>query len=711
MGANVLVAFFMMPFVLHRLGDIGYGFWVFLQSTVSFMFLLDFGVRSSLTRYLAKYFAENDDIEANRVFNIGLLSYSLICLLIVGASFVFGLVFQDVLPVNGIDAWVVFWTVLLVGASVGLNFPAAVFNAILTGHQRYDLMNLAQIISLGIRTGLIVIGLSLGYGLVAISLSTFLGSGLVLFLNFLFARKIYPPLIIRFTSWEWTTVKRLANHGLFSFIALGAMRLLTDAGIVLVGVFIGPAAVTIYSIGVSLTTYANQLVSGITTTLTPAASALEAKKDWENLVDLCLSSAKFILLIGFTILLTYIISGDTFISLWLGKEYALSYTPLVLLSLSWGFYYLQNAIFVILIGLSKHKIPALLMLGQAVLNVSMGFYFVQQVGMIGVAWGALIASGVMNGLSLRYGLSKLGISGRQYFVKTLVPAFLGLLPFAISLITISFLFEPNNLLTYFIQVFVSLFMACMCLPWLTLNPMEWERVLKVLYGLMERCAPLAPLKLRTSVKEFFHGYYFSLAVRRVMTERPNGYPLFEDLVELRRRWGNEGFAISVEILEEVVKRAEKTKGPILECGSGLTTILLGMIARKRGIEVWSLEHNPTWAHYVEKILQQCKIQGVEICQAPLYDYGEFTWYQPPWERMPSGFQLIVCDGPPGSIPGGRYGLVPLSKEKFDKNAIIILDDAQRPMEAEIARRWAEEGGMNLEFRSYLERSLAILTSH
>ena len=39
--------------------------------------------------------------------------------------------------------------------------------------------------------------------------------------------------------------------------------------------------------------------------------------------------------------------------------------------------------------------------------------------------------------------------------------------------------------------------------------------------------------------------------------------------------------------------------------------------------------------------------------------GSFVWYDVPKDVWPAEFRLVVCDGPPGDMKGGRYGLLPL----------------------------------------------------
>jgi O-antigen/teichoic acid export membrane protein len=53
LGINILVGIFLLPFILHRLGNAAYGAWVLVFSVTGYYGLFDLGVRSSIIRYVS----------------------------------------------------------------------------------------------------------------------------------------------------------------------------------------------------------------------------------------------------------------------------------------------------------------------------------------------------------------------------------------------------------------------------------------------------------------------------------------------------------------------------------------------------------------------------------------------------------------------------------------------------------------------------------
>jgi hypothetical protein len=220
---------------------------------------------------------------------------------------------------------------------------------------------------------------------------------------------------------------------------------------------------------------------------------------------------------------------------------------------------------------------------------------------------------------------------------------------------------------------------------------------------------LVPAPLKRAAKGALLDRTFRNALRRVANLPLSVVPPRELLNDLLVGWGNEGFAAQTDYLEEVSRQAAKANGPILECGSGLTTIMLGLLAGRRGIQTWSLEHVADWQTRVTRVLERFGIPNVQICSAPLRSFREFEWYDAPLALMPKEFQLVICDGPPGSTKGGRYGLLPVMGERLPAGSVILLDDATRPGEVEALRRWTNEETLKVSPPVATDGSFAVIT--
>jgi hypothetical protein len=195
--------------------------------------------------------------------------------------------------------------------------------------------------------------------------------------------------------------------------------------------------------------------------------------------------------------------------------------------------------------------------------------------------------------------------------------------------------------------------------------------------------------LERRVEERYQQFVFWRAMRRYLSavagaQEAAHSQLLHDLV---RGWGN-SWSAQHEFLEYSLCEARATDGPILECGSGLSTLLIGAVAQARGLRMWSLEHEPRWAERVRRYLGKYRIRSVTVCLSPVRSYGDFDWYEQPAREPSAGdFSLVICDGPPGNTRGGRYGLVPVMLDRLRGDCTILLDDGAREQERAVAARW------------------------
>lgn len=217
-----------------------------------------------------------------------------------------------------------------------------------------------------------------------------------------------------------------------------------------------------------------------------------------------------------------------------------------------------------------------------------------------------------------------------------------------------------------------------------------------------------PFIIKTRIRRFLQDRKMKAVIKRMLRLPPDQLPKREEIESLATAWGEDGFRAAGGFLEEVAHRAITTKGPILEIGSGLTTILLGILAIRRGVEVWTLEHSKEYFDQTSEYLHRLGIPKGNFVLAPLTDHGDFEWYAPPdQETMPRNFRLIIADGPPGNTKGGRYGLLPVMRSHIDHDGVILLDDAERPKEQTCLADWSSTFDIEHEILTRDSKSWAV----
>ena len=158
---------------------------------------------------------------------------------------------------------------------------------------------------------------------------------------------------------------------------------------------------------------------------------------------------------------------------------------------------------------------------------------------------------------------------------------------------------------------------------------------------------------------------------------------------------------------------------ILECSSGLTTLMLARCCQMNGQgDVYSLENGPEYAAKTRSYFERYGLEDhTMVIDAPLekmtLNEAEYLWYRTddlPAEIMPQSIDMVVIDGPPGFIQkNSRYPALPLLYERLADGCVIFLDDAAREDEKNIVELWlAEYPAMKHQYID-VERGCSILT--
>jgi hypothetical protein len=130
---------------------------------------------------------------------------------------------------------------------------------------------------------------------------------------------------------------------------------------------------------------------------------------------------------------------------------------------------------------------------------------------------------------------------------------------------------------------------------------------------------------------------------------------------------------------------------VVECGSGVSTVVLGRLLRERGDgSVTGVEHDGRWAALVRELLRREGLEQIaRVVHAPLE--GEPPWYaRGALGALPDEVDLLVVDGPPACAAGEgdrRAPALPFFAPRLVAGATVVLDDVHRPGEREVIGRW------------------------
>lgn len=476
---NLAVAFLLSPFLVHSLGDSGYGLWVLVLSVTGYMGLLDTGLRVSIVKHTAECNARRDAEGLNRVLFTGLSLYGSLSVLVVFLSIVAAVFFDRLFNVSPAEVSTGRVLVFIAGLNVALSLPLGVFGGLLAGLQRYDLLTGASIVVLLIRTGAIVGAIWSGLGLITLGWIHVAGQVLSGVLMVWAARYQFPALDLTPRRLERATVRTLYGYSGYIVLNNVAMFLLFYSGEVLVGVFVGTAAVTSYAIARSLVQYLSTIIGSMTQVFHPYASDQNERGNASAVGEALRIGTKTSLLIVLPIALAFIIVGPTFIGLWMGPEYVRSAGPiLVLLTVPQIAWLSQSTAGNILLGVGRHQLVTTTNFVTGVAGIILALSLVRTFGTVGVAAAMAIPILVSQAVLLpRWTTRAFGIRGTDYFAGAYLGPMLAAVPFGAALFVISRVWPPHHLLTFAVQVAGCVIAFIPCAYFVAFTSRERQHVL------------------------------------------------------------------------------------------------------------------------------------------------------------------------------------------------------------------------------------------
>jgi len=458
MGIN----FFLSPYLVHHLGNAGYGVWTVTVSLTGYLGLLDLGVRGAVTRYVAKFHTEMDHARAGNVASSAMVIFATAGLAAILVSFLLALfvVGRMKIPFEYLLAARI--VLVITGLNIAVALVSGVFGGILIGLQRFDLTNSIEAGLSVLRAGAIVTALHGGRGIITLACIQ-LGFTMIRWAaSIALVRHLYPELRLHLSEADRAGAKLIFSYSAFSFMLQASATLIYASDNVVIAAFLPVTAVAFYAIGGNLVEYSRTIISGISQVMTPLASSIEAKRDQEQLQRIVLFSSRAGSMVIIPVALTFMLRGGSFIGLWMGPQYTyLSGKVLWILSLTLPFWAANSVTCCSLMGMNKHKplVPAFLIEGLC--NLALSIFWVRgRLGIFGVAWGTVIPSVASSLLFWPWYIHRtLGIHPVKYIISAWVRPVIAILPFALGTYAVERYWPAAHLSVFFLQIALVLPLA------------------------------------------------------------------------------------------------------------------------------------------------------------------------------------------------------------------------------------------------------------
>ena len=393
MLVKVGVVFLVTPIIVHRLGDTRYGIWIFISSITAYLQMGDFGVRSAMIRFVARYDGLKDREGINRVVNTSSAVLACVAVIVLAITLLAGWLGRLPSSIPFELAAEARWFLVLSGIQVAMLLSISVPQATLAGLGRFPVRNSIAVVSLLLRQAALVVTVCCGGGLVTVGVVLVANCAVDYGMLSWAVRRCFPALAYSRRYVDREMLRTICAYGVnvfagdIAFLAIGQ-----SAPLIIGACLVSTDYNTYYSLGASLKDYTLSILSMVIFVLIPAVSKWQAAGDHTAIRSLLIHATRYSLYFILPIEFGLLVLGHPFLAIWMGQKYAdAGYGTLIILSVPLALYAIAMVASRVLQGIGKVRPLAFLTAMQAVLTVALSVALARPYGIEGVAWGVSMA--------------------------------------------------------------------------------------------------------------------------------------------------------------------------------------------------------------------------------------------------------------------------------------------------------------------------------
>ena len=395
MIVNILVSLIYVPIMLRLMGQSEYGLYSLVASVIAYLSVLDMGFGNAMIRFVSKSKVKKDIEEEKRINGLFLLLYLIIGVvaLLIGVGLIFNVsnIFKA-LTVAELAKAKIIMAILVV--TVAISFPLSVFDSYVVASEKFTFSKTLVLIKNIMYPLTVLPFLFMGYKAITLVIISSTYTLTLHLINMYYCfKKLGMKLYFRFKIVDKELFRSIIAYSLFIFLNIFIDNLYANTDQVILGIVSGTTAVSIYAVGVKITTINQNFSTNISGVFFPRVTkTLEETDGVKKVSNIFIKVSRIQLYILALILFGFVIFGKSFINIWLGKEYLSAYYIILLIITPAIIPLTQNIGISILQAMNKHKFRSVIYLFIAILNIAISIPLAQRYAGIGAAIGTAFAN-------------------------------------------------------------------------------------------------------------------------------------------------------------------------------------------------------------------------------------------------------------------------------------------------------------------------------
>ncbi|EFU4396490.1 oligosaccharide flippase family protein [Campylobacter fetus] len=315
---QMLINFFLTPFILKVLGDEAYGFLGLANSFVNYGYILTLVINSVAGRFVAYEYHRGNLLQASKYYSSVLAVNFIFCIFICVVCSAFILNLKEFINVS--EALVD--DVKLTMAFYFINFCLGLFNAVLTisafVKNKLYMIFVRNAVSTAIFAFVLVVLFYIFQPMIYYTAISALLASIFVFISAIYiTKKLQTGLKFRLKYFRLNLIKKLISSGTWNSFNMLSHTLINGIDLLLCNIFINAASMGILSVSKAAILIAESFIGTVGATFMPKFIELYSKQsinDLINEVKFCLKTLSFI---SISPVAVFAVLGSEFYTLWL----------------------------------------------------------------------------------------------------------------------------------------------------------------------------------------------------------------------------------------------------------------------------------------------------------------------------------------------------------------------------------------------------------
>lgn len=416
-----LIGLLYTPWLVDSIGADDYGLYTLAISVINF-FLLDFGISTAISRYLAKYISEGRIDRANSFLGTTYVVYCLItAIMLIILIMVYanmkciyaGLSESQLATLKSLYVVVAFYSVV--------SMPFLSQNSVLLANNSLVALKACSLVQKLFVTLMTIVGVALGYGVFAIVFITAVGNLLFIVVKIIMIRKI-SKIRVNIRNANKEDAKDLVLFT--SWVSMGQICERCNWMLMpsVLGVVSNSFEIAIFGLINQIQGYVWNIADALGSLFLPKVTKLLMRdSSGKELTQLMIKFGRIQVMIVGGIVVGFILVGKQFIDLWMGNEYSGlwvgSLSVISIYALSVPMQIASTAMTV-----SNHvNLQAKAKMIAAISTVTLGFILAQAYGAVGASLAIAVGSLISLIVNCFFYRSKLKVKLKEYFKQVYLP--------------------------------------------------------------------------------------------------------------------------------------------------------------------------------------------------------------------------------------------------------------------------------------------------